>query len=89
MFFFSFLKFFCVRLGIKYILFGEIVECILCKNGFFIRKNVLEKGDFVLYINGGKCEKTIKKIIRKKKDILFNMVVSIFFRKVENYYIFF
>ena len=31
----------------------------------------------------------IKKIIGKKRDILFNMVVSTFFRKVENYYILF
>ena len=34
-------------------------------------------------------EMTIKKIIGKRKDILFNMVVSTFFRKVENYYILF
>ena len=43
----------------------------------------LQEGDFVPYTNGGMSEERTMKIIRKKKDVLFDMVVSTFFKKAE------
>ena len=61
----------------------EISECISLTNEFSITKMFLQEGDFVPYTNGGMSEERTMKIIRKKKDVLFDMVVSTFFKKAE------